>query len=62
MAESYLICETKKDFDEIYKECYDDAKWDIEQEEHKDMLFASRITGKPDMFSIAMRWFWDVLA
>lgn len=34
----------------------------IEEEDQEDMLWASRTTGKPDVFSKAMRWFWDVLA
>ena len=33
--------------------------WDYECQQKKDLLWLSRITGKPDMFSDEMRWFWD---
>ena len=58
MTEPYLVCETEKDFDEIYKECKDDARYEIEIEVQKDMLWASRTTGMPDMFGPEMNWFW----
>lgn len=38
--------------------CIEDAEDKKEEEDHADLLFASLSTGKPDMFSDAMRWMW----
>ncbi len=38
--------------------CVDWRAEQIEQDDHKDLLFQSLATGKPDMFSDEMRWFW----
>ena len=38
--------------------CLDYQAEQIEQDEQEDLLFQSLATGKPDMFSDEMRWFW----
>lgn len=39
--------------------CLEDAAVQVEQDEHQDLLHASLCTGKPDMFSDEMRWYWN---
>lgn len=38
--------------------CLDDKVEELDRANKDDMLWASRTTGVPDMFSAAMRWFW----
>lgn len=44
--------------DDVCEGCLECQAEQIEQEDQEDMLFASRTTGVPDMFSDEMRWFW----
>ncbi len=44
--------------DDVCTECIKSRAGEIERDEHEDMLFQSLATGKPDMFSDEMRWFW----
>jgi hypothetical protein len=37
----------------------DSRSWEEELIRHEDLLWQSRTTGTPDMFSGEMRWFWD---
>ena len=40
------------------KDCLDYQAGQIEHDEHEDLLFQSLATGKPDIFSDEMGWFW----
>jgi hypothetical protein len=48
-----------KHFDCVCQYCLDAKANDLEDQDKTDLLWLSRTTGKPDMFSDEMRWFWD---
>lgn len=45
-------------YSDVCEGCIDYQASQIEQDEHEDLLFQSLATGKPDLFSGEMEWFW----
>ena len=45
-------------YSDICRGCIEEQARQLEKEDKGDLLFVSMSTGKPDMFSNKMRWFW----
>lgn len=60
--DDYMNQAARKMLDDGYSDvcggCIEEQARQLEEDEHQDLLFASLATGKPDMFSDKMRWFW----
>ena len=48
-------------YSDVCSGCLDWKAEQVETEEHEDIVHASFMTGKPDMFSDEMRWFWGTV-
>jgi hypothetical protein len=49
----------KSEIEVVREEAADDKLWDYQDQQLQDLLWQSRTTGKPDMFSDELRSFWD---
>ena len=47
-------------YSDVCEGCIGEMARQLEEEEHGDLLRSSMATGKPDLFSDDMRWFWRV--
>lgn len=43
----------------VCQDCIGEKAGQMEEEDHEDLLWASLVTGQPDLFSDEMRWFWN---